>query len=112
MIKCDFWIWNSWRFRTKIREDENETINEQLIDNFFIDFDAILCVTIVRYESSNETNREDIFVENIWLRDVAKEINEANCEVNEQMIVNFSAILYANSSAKIRKSKLLTNFQV
>ena len=85
-----------------------------MIDNFFIDFDVISNVAIVKYEFLNETNRENIFVENIWLRDVAKKINETDCEVSEadeQKIVDFSMILYENSNAKTRKSKLLTDFR-
>ena len=110
IMKYDFRMWNSWCFRIEIRKDESEKVNEQLIDNFFIDFDVILCVVIVRCEFLNETNREDIFVENIWFRDVANKINKA-CETDEQVIANFFAIFYEDLSAKVRKSKLLINFQ-
>ena len=57
MIKCDFWMWDSWRFR------------------------------------------------------VAKRIDETNCEVSEQMIVDFSTNLYADSSAETRRSEFLTDFR-
>ena len=113
ITRYDFCMWNSWCFLTKIREDENEKISEQLTDNFFIDFDVILSFAIERCESLCETNREDIFVKNIWFNDVAKEIDEANCEVSEQIIADFSAILYAYSSAKTRRSKFfdITDFR-
>ena len=103
-------MWNSWCFRTEIREDESEKVNEQLIDSFFIDFDRILCVAIERFDLLDEIDRETIFVENIWLRDVAKNIDEA-CEADESIIVDFFAILYADSSAKTRRSELLTDFR-
>ena len=107
-------MWNSWRFRTEIRKDDDEEINKQVTDNFFIDFNMILFVAIEKCESLCETNRENIFAKNIWLRDVTKKINEANCEVSEadeQKTADFSMILYVDSSAKIRKSELLTDFR-
>ena len=58
-----------------------------MIDNFFIDFDVILCVANGKFESFNETDRETIFVENIWFRDVAKKINK---KINEQLNVAIS----------------------
>ena len=109
-ICSDFRMWNSWCFRIEVRKDESEEVSEQLIDSFFIDFDVILCVAIVRCESLDETDREDIFVENIWLRDVADEIDEA-CETDEQVIVDFSAILYVDLSARIRRSEFLIDFR-
>ena len=57
-----------------------------MIDNFFIDFDVMLCVAIGKFEL-DETNREAIFVENIWSRDVAKKTNE---KTNEQLNVAIS----------------------
>ena len=110
IMKYDFCMWNSWCFRTKVRENKSEEVNEHLTDNFFIDFDKILCVAIERFELLVEIDRETIFAENIWLRDVAKNIDEA-CETNESITVDFFAILYANSSAEVRKSKLLIDFR-
>ena len=46
----------------------------------------ILYIAIEKFEF-NETNRETIFVENIWFRDVAKKINE---KANEQLNVAIS----------------------
>ena len=114
IMRYDFCMWNSRYFRIEIRKNENEKINKQLIDNFFIDFDVISNVAIVKCESLNKTNREDIFAENIWFRDVAKKINETDCEIsetNEQKIADFSMTLYVDSNAKTRKSKLLTDFR-
>ena len=111
IVRYDFCMWNSWCFRIEVRKDESEKIIEQLTDNFFIDFDVILSVAIVKCKFLNETNRQDIFVENIWLRDVAKKIDETKCEINEEMIADFFAILYADLNAKTRKSKLLTDFR-
>ena len=105
-------MWNSWCFRTKIEKDENEKVNEQLNDNFFIDCDVILNVAIVRFERFDEMIvSKNVSNSNIWFRDVAKKIDETNCEISEQVIVDFFAILYANSNAKIKKSKFLTNLR-
>ena len=114
IMRYDFCMWNSWCFRIEVWEDESEEVSEQLIDSFFIDFDVISSVAIVRCESLDETNREDIFAENIWLRDVAEKVDEANCEVseaNEQKTADFSMTLYVDSNATTRKSELLTDFR-
>ena len=113
-MRYNFCIWHSWCFWTEIRKDENEKVSEQLTDNFFTNFDVILSFAIEKCELLNETNREDIFAENIWFRDVAKRLNKANCEVNEadeQKTADFWITLYVDSSAKTRKSKLLTDFR-
>ena len=102
-------MWDSWCFRTKVRKDESEKVNEHLIDNFFIDFDRVLCVAIEKFELLDEIDREAIFAENIWFRNVAKRVDEANCEVSEtdkQETADFSMNLYVNSSAKTRRSEL------
>ena len=52
----------------------------------------IFDVVIERCESLDETDREAISAENIWLRDVAKKIEETNCELIEQEIADFSTI--------------------
>ena len=110
MIKCDFWMWNSWKFRTEIWKNENEKINEQLIDNFFIEFDMFLFVANVKFERFNEMIVLKIISNsNIWFRDVAKK-NKRN-ELRNKWTNNFFTSLYANSSAETRKSKLLTNFR-
>ena len=105
-VMYDFCMWNSWCSRIEIRENENEKVNESLTDNFFIDFDVISSVAIKRCEHFNDTDS------NIDV-DVAKKIenfSETN-ETNEQTTVDFFAILHANSSARIWKSKFLTNFR-
>ena len=111
IMRYDFCMWNSWCFWIEVRKVESEKVSEQLIDNFFIDFDVILSVAIERCESLSETDREDIFAENIWLRDVAEEIDEADDEIDEQITVDFSKILYVNFDAKSRRSKLLIDFR-
>ena len=112
MIRCNFWMWDSWRFRTEVRKDESEEVSEQLNDSFLIDCDVILSVAIVRFERFDEmTVLKNVSDSNIWFRDVAKRINEANCEINEQVTADFSTILYANSSVQTRKSEFLTCFR-
>ena len=103
-------MWNFKCFRTNV-EKINEKMIEQMTIAFFIDFDLILYVTIEKFKHFDDKNCEIIFVENIWFRDVAKKINETNCEIDEQMFVDFSTTLYANSNVKIRKTKFLTNFR-
>ena len=99
-------------FEQKFEKIENEKVNEQLIDNFFIDFDMFLFVANVKIERFDEMIvLKNISDSNVWFRDIAKEINETNCEINEQIIVDFFTNLYADSSAKTRKSELLTDFR-
>ena len=94
-------MWNSWCFRTEVREDENQKINEQLNNNFFIDCDVILSVAIVKFQRFDEVIvLKNVLNSNIWFRDVAREINETNCEINEQIIADFFAILYADSNVE------------
>ena len=86
-------MWNFWCFRTESNDEINEKMNEQTTTAFFIDFELILYVAIGKFEHFDVKICETIFVENIWLRDVAKRINETN-ETNEQMIVDFFENLY------------------
>ena len=79
-------------------------MNEQTTIALFIDFELILYVAIERFEHFDDKNCEIIFVENIWLRDVANEINEHS-------IVDFFLILHVNSCVKSRKSKFLIDFR-
>ena len=44
---------NFWCFDTNVRKNEIENVNEQSIDNFFIDFDMTLNVAIEKYEHFN-----------------------------------------------------------
>ena len=111
-IRCDFRMWNSWKFRTEIRKNESEEVSEQLTNSFFIDFDVFLFVASVKLERFDEMIvLKNVSDSNIWFRDVAKRIDEANCEVSEQMIVDFFAILYADSNVETRKSEFLTDFR-
>ena len=83
-----------------------------MIDNFFIDFDMFLFVANVKFERFNEMIvLKNVSNSKIWFRDVAKVINETNCEVSEQIIADFSTNLYENSSAEIRRLELLTDFR-
>ena len=112
IVRYDFCMWDSWCFRTEVREDENEEVSEQLNDSFLIDCDVILSVAIVRFERFDEvTVLKNVSDSNIWFRDVAERIDWANCEVSEQVTADFSAILYADSSVETRKSELLTDFR-
>ena len=102
-------MWNFWCFRTNV-EKINEKTNEQTTIAFFIDFDLILYIAIEKFEHFDDKNCETIFVENIWLRDVAKKINETN-ETKKHSIVDFFLILYVDFDVKTRKSKLLIDFR-
>ena len=86
-------------------------MNEQMTIAFFIDFDLILYIAIEKFKHFDDKNCEIIFVENIWFRNVTKKINETNCKTNKQIFVDFFAIWYTISDAKIRKFKLLKNFR-
>ena len=75
-------MWNSWCFRTESNDEIDEKVSEQTTAALFIDFELILYVAIERFEHFDDKNCETIVVENIWLRDVAKKINDF-CETNE-----------------------------
>ena len=62
--------------------------------SFSIDFGVILCVAIGRSEPLDETGREAISAENIWLRDVAGEVGgEANGQLNAAISARFDVNL-------------------
>ena len=89
-------------------------MNEQLTIAFFIDFESILYVVIEKFEKFERVDMiiDSKIVENrdIWFFDDIKKINDF-CETNEQTFIDFSMILCVNFDAKIRKSKILTNFR-
>ena len=80
-------MWNSWYFRTDVRRDEVENVNE-LTDSFFIDFDVILCVAIERLEHFDDID-SDIDADHDIDFDVAREIDEANEQLNAAISTRF-----------------------
>lgn len=69
-----------------------------MFNPFFFDLNTILYIEIEKFEHFDEKDCEIIFVENIWFFDVAKRIDETSetNETNEQIIADFSIILYNN----------------
>ena len=62
-------------FEKILKKNEIENVNEQLIDNFFIDFDVILNVAIEKCEHFDDIDAK----QNIDF-DIAKKINEKTNE--------------------------------
>ena len=77
-----------------------------MIDTLFVNSDAILYVADERFERFDEIELKILVRQNICV-DVAERIDEANCEISEQEIADFSMILHRDSDAKTRKSKSL-----